>query len=61
MTELPSPQINPDDPNYKVLNMIMVNLNDVRTTIVELQKDGFTEIGLADLLWHLKSAEKEDT
>jgi len=52
-------EIDPNDPNYRVLNLVRVNLNDVRATIVELQKDGFTEIGLADLLWHLKSAENE--
>ena len=59
MEKLKVTEIDPNDPNYRVLNLVRVNLNDVRATIVELQKDGFTEIGLADLLWHLKSAENE--
>jgi hypothetical protein len=43
------------DPSYILLNQIKVNLNDLRAAIVALQKDGFSEIGLADLLLYIKS------
>jgi hypothetical protein len=49
--------IDPNDPNYKLLNNTKIDLNNIRMVIVELQKDGFREVGLADLLWLIKSAE----
>lgn len=51
--------INPNDSNYNFLNLTKIDLNELRAMIVALQKDGFSEIGLGDLLWHLKSAQKE--
>lgn len=52
--------IDPNDPNYTFLNLIKIDLNTLRSVIVALQKDGFVEIGLADLLWHIKSATMEE-
>jgi hypothetical protein len=47
--------INPNEPNH-----IKIDLNELRAMIVALQKDGFVEIGLGDLLWFMKSAQKEN-
>ena len=60
MTEIESFIINPNDPNYKLLSMVKIDLNDLRIIIVMLLKDGFTEIGLSDLLWHIKAAQMID-
>lgn len=45
--------------NLVYLNNVRISLNDVRMLIVTLQKDGFTEIGLGDLLLQIKSAQGE--
>lgn len=44
---------------YEELNKIKVNLADLRIQIVQLMKDGFTEIPLADLLFIIKEIRKE--
>jgi hypothetical protein len=49
--------IDPNDKTYHLVNLVKIDLNTLRIIIARLQKDGFTEIGLADLLWHVKSAQ----
>ena len=44
---------------YAHLNKTLVNLNDLRAAIAALQKDGFSEIGLADLLLYIKSMQEK--
>jgi hypothetical protein len=51
--------IDPNDSNYAILNLVKVNLNDLRAAIVALQKDGFSEMGLADLLLYIKSMQEK--
>jgi hypothetical protein len=45
--------------SYNYLNTFTIDLNVLRGMVVALQKDGFSEIGLGDLLLHLKAAQKE--
>jgi hypothetical protein len=53
-------EINPNDPNYILLNKHLINLNLLRMLITELQRNGFKTIPLGDLLWHIKSAELKE-
>lgn len=43
---------------YRELNKIKVPLADLRIQIIELMKQGFTEIPLADLLFIIKEMVK---
>lgn len=46
--------------DYKELNKIKVPLADLRVQIIELMKQGFTEIPLADLLFIIKHMRDEN-
>jgi hypothetical protein len=41
--------------DYKALNRVKVSLPELRMQIVELMKQGFTEIPLADLIFIIKN------
>lgn len=45
--------------DYRELNKIKVPLADLRIQIIELMKQGFTEIPLADLLFIIKNMRDE--
>jgi hypothetical protein len=50
----------PELSDYAELNKIKVPLADLRIQLVELMKQGFTEIPLADLLFIIKEISKSN-
>lgn len=40
---------------YKELNRVKINLADLRAQIVDLIKEGYTEVPLADLIFIIKA------
>jgi hypothetical protein len=51
-----------DDTNdYAKLNRIMVPLADLRVQIIELMKQGYTEIPLADLLFMIRQIVRDES